>query len=102
MYHYSSRTTIAVPPGSTIKEQLEDRSMKQKEFSQRMGMSEKHIRNLINGKAVLAHDVALRLESVLGIPAKFWNNLEASYRESIVHLSSEICESIKHVRVKGQ
>lgn len=97
MYHYSSRTTIAGPPGATIKEQLEDRSMTLKEFSQRMEMSEKQAKALIEGKAVLTHDAALRLESVLGIPVKFWSALEASYRKSIVRLSSEICESIKHV-----
>lgn len=88
--YYSSNTTIAVPPGATIKEQLEDRSMTQKEFSLRMGMSEKHISNLINGKVVLTPDAALRLESVLGVPAKFWNNLEASYRERIARVDEEL------------
>lgn len=88
--YYSSNTTIAVPPGATIKEQLEDRGMTQKEFSQRMGMSEKHISNLINGKVELTYDVADRLEYVLGVPAKFWNNLEASYRASIVRVDKEL------------
>ena len=45
-----SRTYIAVPPGSTIKEQLECRGMSQKEFAARMDMSEKHISKLINGE----------------------------------------------------
>ena len=31
-----SRKTIATPPGATIKEQLEDRGMSQKEFALRM------------------------------------------------------------------
>ena len=39
-----SRTIIATPPGATIKEQLDDRGMTQKEFALRMDMSEKHIR----------------------------------------------------------
>ena len=38
-----SKSYIATPPGATIKEQLENRSMTQKEFAKRMGMSEKHI-----------------------------------------------------------
>ena len=38
-----SNTYIATPPGSTIKEQLEDRGMTQKEFAARLDMSEKHI-----------------------------------------------------------
>ena len=44
-----SRSYIATPPGATIKEQLDDRGMSQKEFASRMGMSEKHISHLING-----------------------------------------------------
>lgn len=85
----SSKSVIAIPPGATIREQLDTRGMLQKEFATRMGMSEKHISNLINGKAELTHDVALRLESVLGVPARFWNNLEAIYREKIERATAE-------------
>ena len=84
-----SRSYIATPPGATIKEQLNDRSMSQKEFAARMDMSEKHISKLINGDVQLTSDVAVRLEMVLGIPAKFWNNLEAIYREKIVKAEVE-------------
>ena len=45
--------------------------MTQKEFAQRMDMSEKHISNLINGKVELTIEMALRLEDVFGIPASF-------------------------------
>ena len=45
-----SRSFIATPPGATIKEQLLDRGLSQKEFAVRMGMSEKHISKLINGE----------------------------------------------------
>lgn len=81
--------TIATPPGATIKEQLDLRGITQKEFSQRMGMSEKHMSNLVNGRTELTSDVALRLESVLGIPARFWCNLEAIYREKLARVAAE-------------
>lgn len=84
-----SRSYIATPPGATIKEQLNARGMSQKEFSARMGMSEKHISRLINGEVQLTPDVAVRLEMVLGVPAKFWNNLEAVYREKLVKAEAE-------------
>lgn len=84
-----SRSYIATPPGVTIKEQLEDRGMTQKEFAVRMDMSEKHISKLINGDVQLTTDVALRLESVLGIPAQFWNNLESIYREKLAKIKAE-------------
>ena len=84
-----SKTVIATPPGATIKEQLADRGMSQKEFAARMNMSEKHISRLINGEVQLTSDVALRLEMVLGLPAHFWSNLENIYREKLVRALAE-------------
>ena len=84
-----SRTYIATPPGATIREQLEDRGMSQKEFAARMAMSEKHISHLINGSVQLTPEVANRLEMVLDIPASFWNNLEAIYREKLAKVEEE-------------
>lgn len=84
-----SKTVIATPPGATIKEQLIDRGMSQKEFATRMDMSEKHISRLINGEVQLTPEVALRLEMVLGLPAHFWSNLESIYREKVVRAQVE-------------
>lgn len=85
-----SKKTIAIPPGETIREQLADREISQKEFALRMALTEKHISQLINGKVELTQDVALRLESVLGVPAKFWNNLETNYREKLARVDAEL------------
>lgn len=92
-----SKTLIATPPGFTIKEQLEDRFLTQKEFALRMEMSEKHISKLINGEVILTPDMAIRLEMVLGIEASFWLNLEARYREKIekIKLENSMDEDIK-------
>lgn len=84
-----SKTFIATPPGKSIKEQLKNRKMSQKEFAKRMNLSEKHISALINGEVQLTPDVALRLEMVLGVPARFWSKLEAIYREKIVKANEE-------------
>lgn len=80
---------IATPPGATIREQLEDRGMSQKEFASRMNISEKHISKLINGEVQLTTDVAIRLETVLGVPAHFWTTLEAIYREKLLKHEAE-------------
>ena len=84
-----SSSYIATPPGATIKEQLNDRGMSQKEFAARMNMSEKHISKLINGEVQLTPETAVRLEMVLGVPAGFWNKLEAIYREKIIKAEAE-------------
>ena len=84
-----SRTFIATPPGATIKEQLQDKGMNQKEFATRMELSQKHVSKLINGEVQLTPEVAVRLEMVLGIPARFWNKLEATYREKLIKANAE-------------
>ncbi len=84
-----SRTYIATPPGETIREQLQDRGMTQKEFAVRMDLSEKHVSKLINGDVQLTPEMAVRLEMVLGVPAAFWNRLEAIYREKLIKAMEE-------------
>ena len=89
MANKSSTNFVAIPPGATIKEQLIDRNMSQKEFAVRMNLSEKHISKLINGEVQLTYETANKLEMVLGIPARFWNNLEAIYRENLIKVETE-------------
>lgn len=84
-----SQTHIAIPPGETIKEQLSFRGMSQKEFAIRMGLTEKHVTNLLKGRVQLTSNVAMRLESVLGAPAIFWENLESLYREALIKVEEE-------------
>lgn len=84
-----SRSYIATPPGATIKEQINDRGISQKEFAVRMDLSEKHVSRLINGDVQLTPAVAMRLEIVLGTPAVFWNRLEAIYREKLLKVEAE-------------
>ena len=84
-----SKTYIAIPPGITIKEYLDDCGMNQTEFAHRMDMPEKHISKLIDGEVPLTPAIAVQLESVLGVPAMFWNNLEALYREKLVRAKQE-------------
>ena len=70
-------------PGDTIVDILEERGWSQSEFSERTGYTAKHVNLLIQGKASISEDVALRLEKVLGGTARFWLARDASYRKAI-------------------
>lgn len=85
-----------VPTGFVIKDYLEEIDLNQKEFAKRMGMSEKHISNLLNGKSKLTEEFAIKLEKIIhSVPASYWLNYEAKYREFKVRneLISEIDEA---------
>lgn len=83
------KPNIAIPPGETLKECLENIGMTQAELSKRTGLSTKHISEIINGKTPITQETSLKLENVLGIPASFWNNLEANYQETKARLEAE-------------
>jgi HTH-type transcriptional regulator/antitoxin HigA len=74
---------IAIPPGETIQDYLEEFSMTQKELALRIGMDEKTVSQIVNGKAPLTPRTALALERVFKLPTKFWLNLEADYRATL-------------------
>ncbi|MES2149664.1 MAG: helix-turn-helix domain-containing protein [Pseudomonadota bacterium] len=75
-------------PGDTIIDLVEERGWTQAELAGRLGYSEKHVSQLVNGKVALTDDAALRLERVLGSHAGFWLAREAKYREHCARLEA--------------
>lgn len=92
------RSKIAIPPGATIEEQLEDKNMSLKEFASKMGMPKEQIRKLMDGKTQLTPEIADRLEIVLGVPAEFWSKLETIYREKENTMERKIGEEYVYVQ----
>lgn len=76
-----------VTPGAILQGWLDERHMTQGQLAERMGRSVKFVNQLINGHASLSHEVALELETVTGMPARLWNNMEATYREDVARLA---------------
>lgn len=74
---------FTIPPGATLAEQIKSRGITVKDLADQLGFSEKQVMGIINGEVSITSEIALKLEDVLGIPASFWNNLEAIYRESL-------------------
>ena len=74
------------PPGDTIQETIDAMGMRQNELAERMGKAENKINDIIKGKEPISVDTALKLEQVLGIPAKFWLTRETNYREELARI----------------
>lgn len=77
---------IAIPPGVTLLEVLEELGMTQAELAERTARPTKTINEIIKGKAAITPETALQLETVLKVPARFWNNLEMNYRETLARI----------------
>jgi HTH-type transcriptional regulator/antitoxin HigA len=79
----------AIPPGATLDEWLNRLGMSQAQFARRTGLSAKHVNQVIKGSASLSPDVALLIENVIGVPARYWNRLEATYREHLLRTDQD-------------
>ena len=82
-------------PGETLAELLETHGMTQAQLAARTGRPKQHINEIIAGKAAITHDMAIQLERSLGVPAAFWNNREARYRE-------QLARGAEHERLSSQ
>ena len=84
-----SRTYMAIPPGATIKEMIDDRGISEAQLAARLGESEEFVRQLIEGETELTDAVAGKLAEGLGMNMRFWLNMESYYREDLVNIDME-------------
>jgi plasmid maintenance system antidote protein VapI len=83
---YEYNPDYAVAPGITIKETMEEMNIPAKEFASRLSISENSLHRIFRGEQPLTFATANKLEMVTGIPARFWNNSEATYREQLAKI----------------
>lgn len=68
---------------------IDELGMDQQELSIRLALSAKHVNQMIRGHASITHETAIALERVLGVPAGFWLNREAIYRERLAKIEEK-------------
>lgn len=66
-------------PGKMLHHLLKNKQISQRQFSQKINKSNRHISNLISGKDRITVDTALRLEKATGIAALIWIRHQATY-----------------------
>ena len=69
----------ATHPGEHLKDEIEARGIKQNDLAVDLDLPKSTISEIIRGKKPVNPDIALRLEKVLGISAKFWMNAQSNY-----------------------
>ncbi|MDE8702828.1 helix-turn-helix domain-containing protein [Adlercreutzia equolifaciens] len=71
-----------VHTGSLIQEYLEANEISQKDAARLMGVTQKHLSNIVRGKTALTVEMAVLLEKVISdVPASYWINYEGKYQE---------------------
>ena len=81
---------VKVPPGLTISKILDEKmNITVKEFARRMGLPLQDAEELIAGDKKITHEIALKLEAVLGFTALYWETREKLYREYLRTINEE-------------
>lgn len=70
---------MAVHPGMMIKPELKERGISQKDFATMIGVQASHLSEVLNGKRALTTDLAVKIESAIGLPAKVLLSAQTQY-----------------------
>ena len=76
---FEYKDLIAFHPGQYLGELIEDYEMTQKEFAERLGVSEMTLSKLVDGEESISNDVARKLAKVTNISMITWLNLQNIY-----------------------
>lgn len=77
--------TFLIHTGSIIQEYMEEAGLNQKQLAQKMGISAKHLSNILNGNGRITPEFALKLENALPtVSASYWINYDGRYQEQLL------------------
>ena len=69
----------ATPVGEHIKDELDARGIKQKDFAKQIGIQASQLSEIIKGKRGINTELATLIGKALGINPLFWLNLQSKY-----------------------
>lgn len=77
-----SRVRKITSPGDKIREEMNQLGWKQQELADVLGLSIKHLNEILNGKKHFSYEVARSLSAVFGKTPSYWIRLDAKFRDS--------------------
>jgi len=76
----SSQTTPAIPPGTYVQEELDERGWTQLDLADILSRPIRLVNEIISGKRAITPETAQGLAAAFGTSAQLWMNLESAYR----------------------
>lgn len=81
---------MAIPPGETLREELDARGMTQRRLAEQIGRPPQVVNEIVRGRKAITAETALALEDAFGgPPAMFWLNLQSRYDLTLAKLRRE-------------
>lgn len=85
-------------PGELLKEELECRGIRQKDFAAKFELSYTALNEILNAKRPVTTEFALLLEAALGINADLLVRIQTDYNLQTARKNSTIIERINKIR----
>lgn len=85
-------------PGEVLKEELESRGISQRKFAAIISMPYTAFNEIVNGKRPVSTDLAIILETVLGIEAIFWINMQTRYNIQSARRDNKLIDKLQQIR----
>ncbi len=80
---------IAIHPGELLKDELQERRIKQNEFALLTGLPQTQLNEIIKGKRGINADIALIIGSALKMDAALWLNLQCNYELDLAKINAK-------------
>ena len=77
---------IVFHPGQYVEELIEEYNLTQKEFAERLGVSEIKLGKLVNGEESISNDIARKLAKITNISMITWLNIQSIYYVKIAEI----------------
>ena len=91
------KPNYAVHPGVLLKKELDALHLTQKAAAEKAGVSKTVINEVIKGKRGISAELAVKLESVVESPARFWLNAQSIYDEIMARVKLRQIELVAAV-----
>lgn len=85
-------------PGELVKEELECRRIKQKDFANKFGLSYTALNEILNGKRQITTEFALFLEAALGINADLLVRMQTDYNIQVARKNGRLIDKLNNIR----
>ena len=85
-------------PGELVKEELECRGIKQKDFAKKFGLSYSALNEVLNAKRPITTEFALFLEAALNINADLLVRMQTDYNIQLARKNNSLLEKLNNIK----
>ena len=92
------RPYVPTHPGNVLKDELQARGIRQKQFAEIISVSYTMLNKIINCKRPVSAEMALVLEAALGINATLWNNMQSQYNLEMARRNKDNTSKLEAIK----